>query len=452
MLNNYSTEMTENQYDEAPEKYPIYEVYQQETRSKYKDIGFAILFIAQLIFVLSFGSYNFTQSTSVFNNISNNNDALFQGESHLGKYIGGTIAMTLGFSYMLLLAIWHSPGNFIYSTNIIIIIANIILSVICFSQQQTYFGFIFILQGLFLSIWFHVARHYIPISKLLLKTAITIVGDNKSILLVPIVSLLFGLVYLIFLTSSALFFVDMYSNNDCSGCIIGVVFCILLFFWMQQIVVNVVHTTVAGVVGTWYYKHDVLDHNITWASLKRSITTSFGSICFGSLVVATIKFMRFMFNVARNSGNNNVVSCCIDCILGCLEHIIEYFNEYAYSYVGIYGTSYIESAKATWALCKNAFFSALFNDNLIYPTLTFAVLFISVSIGFLSWAATTNIVIAIVCALTSYIISSVIMNIIHSAIVALFVCCAESRELLATINPELYGAIHTNQNQEYVVV
>eukprot|EP01083_Nonionella_stella_P006817 19723_1 len=50
---------------------------------------------------------------------------------------------------------------------------------------------------------------------------------------------------------------------------------------------NVLHTTTCGVPTTWYFNPVALI-NPSRASLKRAMTSSFGSICFGSLLVALL--------------------------------------------------------------------------------------------------------------------------------------------------------------------
>lgn len=68
------------------------------------------------------------------------------------------------------------------------------------------------------------------------------------------------------------------------GAIGGTYFMLLIsFFWTLQVIKNVVHVTVAGVVGTFYFlAPDNLPRNPTAGALKRATWHSFGSICFGS--------------------------------------------------------------------------------------------------------------------------------------------------------------------------
>ena len=84
-------------------------------------------------------------------------------------------------------------------------------------------------------------------------------------------------------------------------------------------------------------------------SLIRAMTTSFGSICFGSLLVAIVQATRALAEAARNN-DNQILVCIADCLLSCLQSILEYFNKWAFVYVGLYGYSYIEAGKSEFVL------------------------------------------------------------------------------------------------------
>jgi len=103
----------------------------------------------------------------------------------------------------------------------------------------------------------------------------------------------------------------VYVTSECSaeGCAKEdnglVVFLLLLsYYWTYQVLKNIVHVTVSGTVGTWWFvpsdaasccSHAVRD------SYLRSVTTSFGSICFGSLLVAIIQAMKQMVRRLRGT-------------------------------------------------------------------------------------------------------------------------------------------------------
>ncbi len=136
----------------------------------------------------------------------------------------------------------------------------------------------------------------------------------------------------------------------------GMLFLYLVsLYWTAQVISNIVHVTTAGVVATWYFLHpQSTPSSAVCGSFKRATTTSFGSICFGSFLVAIIQATRVLVRMVEERGRNNqFIMCCIRCILRCLQDILEYFNLYAFSRVAIYGTSYWQSAKETWELFKS---------------------------------------------------------------------------------------------------
>jgi hypothetical protein len=61
----------------------------------------------------------------------------------------------------------------------------------------------------------------------------------------------------------------------------------------------------------------------------RSLTTSFGSICLGSLVVALIQALREVVRSMREN-DDSIVACCAECLIGCIESLVEYFNKWAF--------------------------------------------------------------------------------------------------------------------------
>lgn len=75
--------------------------------------------------------------------------------------------------------------------------------------------------------------------------------------------------------------------------------------------------TLQGVVAEWYL-NGAQTASSTWSSFKRAATTSFGSICFGSLIVAVVKAVHQMALEARKNKNSTVVAIA-ECLLSMLE-------------------------------------------------------------------------------------------------------------------------------------
>jgi hypothetical protein len=102
----------------------------------------------------------------------------------------------------------------------------------------------------------------------------------------------------------------------------GLLFLLLLsYFFTHQVIQNTTHVTVAGTVGAWWFSPADASGCCSAGMLGsaiRALTTSFGSICFGSLLVAIVQAMKALVNSARN-GDNQILVCIADCILGCIE-------------------------------------------------------------------------------------------------------------------------------------
>jgi hypothetical protein len=147
-------------------------------------------------------------------------------------------------------------------------------------------------------------------------------------------------------------------------------FMLLSFYWGLQVFKNISHTAIAGTVATWWYSAE--SAGATGSSLKRACTTSLGSICFGSLLVAIIQVLRSMAESAKQEGNG--AACLAECILGCLQSLVEYFNRWAYVYVGIYGYKFTQAGKAVFDLFHQRGFDAIINDDLVGNVLGFGAL------------------------------------------------------------------------------
>merc|ERR1719414_1351792 len=95
------------------------------------------------------------------------------------------------------------------------------------------------------------------------------------------------------------------------------------FYWGFQVNQNISHCTSCGVAATWYFSTEI-DYNPTPKAFKRTMTTSFGSVCLGSLMVAIIQALKAMVQSARNN-KNALISCIAMCLLNCLENLARWF-------------------------------------------------------------------------------------------------------------------------------
>ncbi|KAI9923287.1 hypothetical protein PsorP6_001070 [Peronosclerospora sorghi] len=154
------------------------------------------------------------------------------------------------------------------------------------------------------------------------------------------------------------------------------------FFYMLQVLKNILTCTTAGVIVTLWSQPNA--QKATVVALYRSLTTSFETICFVSLIVAVLQAFKTMADAAkrRASEENNRGLACLaymaECILSFLANIMEYVNQWADVYVGVYGYPFRTSGKAVMDLFKTRGWTAVINDDLTSSALSFGSLGIRV--------------------------------------------------------------------------
>mmetsp|Transcript_25119 Transcript_25119/g.69445 ORF Transcript_25119/g.69445 Transcript_25119/m.69445 type:complete len:331 (+) Transcript_25119:895-1887(+) len=228
--------------------------------------------------------------------------------------------------------------------------------------------------------------------------------------------------------------------------VVAVTVLVLCFYWTQQVIQNTIHTTTAGAVGSWWVQPIDPDSNYdggccgvdTTDSLYRSCTYSFGSICFGSLLVA---IMQTLESMARNNRNRrDILSMVIQCLIICLRSWLEYFNSWSFAYVGIYGYDYLTAGRKVIELFKARGWTILITDRLVFRVLLMANLgsaavsgLVCVTIMFFlgfnkfrndEWAAA--LVVAFwVGFVIGLIISNTVLFVVESAVRTVMICFAE---------------------------
>lgn len=96
-------------------------------------------------------------------------------------------------------------------------------------------------------------------------------------------------------------------------------------FWGSLVVKNVVFCSASGMVADWWYNGE--NTGVVGKSFSRSMTTSFGSICFGSLILAVLRAMRQMLNQGRRQGQQqNACTCIVQCLMAIIERLMQIFN------------------------------------------------------------------------------------------------------------------------------
>ncbi|RQM29073.1 hypothetical protein B5M09_002014 [Aphanomyces astaci] len=232
-------------------------------------------------------------------------------------------------------------------------------------------------------------------------------------------------------------------------------FLLLSFFWGVQVFKNIIHATVAGTVATWWFSSD--SKGATGASLGRATTTSLGSICFGSLIVAVLQTLRQLAEEASRQGD--CAACIAQCILGCLQSLMETFNRWAFVYVGIYGYKFMDAGRAVMQLFHDRGFDAIINDDLVGTALTFAAFGVGCLCALLGlvyyYIDVSNqfqyaeYILPLTGLFFGLGVAIIPMGVVDSAVATIFVCFAEDPVALQHSHPEHFNELMTEWHRQY---
>ncbi|KAI9916539.1 hypothetical protein PsorP6_017213 [Peronosclerospora sorghi] len=145
-------------------------------------------------------------------------------------------------------------------------------------------------------------------------------------------------------------------------------FMLLSFYWFMQVAKNVVHCITSGAVGEWWFgAHDA---NTIQRAQTRALTTSFGSICVGSLLVAFLNALHTLLLSTRRRKTTGSANACLECLVKLVMRNMQYFNKYAFCQVAIYGKDFRLAGSDTMQLFRNRGWTALLNDSLLSNVLS----------------------------------------------------------------------------------
>jgi len=252
-------------------------------------------------------------------------------------------------------------------------------------------------------------------------------------------------------------------NDECSPNY-GLLFLLFLsLFFTQQVLQSCVHVSVAGTVGTWWVAPNESGccSRAVCNSFIRTITTSFGSICFGSLLVAILQALRTLAATARQSDDCALFACIAECILSCLASLLEYFNKWAFIYVGVYGFGYIESGKSVMQLFANRGWEAIIADDLVGGAILLTCVIIGLIIGaicvgfaginadFLDLFQGSKVIAFFIGMIPSVLICSILLSTIASGVNTVIVMFADAPQEFEQNHPELSGKMREAWQEFY---
>ncbi|KAJ5793686.1 hypothetical protein N7457_000285 [Penicillium paradoxum] len=382
------------------------------------------------------------------------------------------LVVALVFSGLYFMGARYFTKAFIWATGILNIVFALATGIYYIARGQYGGGIVFLVFGVFAIICFISWIPRIPFTAFMLQTAMDVARGYGHVFLV---SALGGIVTVAFAAWFSVTLVSVYVayepdstgvNPSCrdGGCsrakVIGlVVYVTFAMYWLSEWIKNTIHTTIAGVYGAWYFwskSPSGMPKGSTRGAFRRATTYSFGSISFGSLIIAFINMLRQACSIAQRqeAAEGNLIGSIFFCILGCfislLDWLVTLFNRYAFCHIALYGKAYIPAAKDTWTMMRDRGVDALVQDCLMGPVLTMGSTFVAYVCALLAYLylqftnpeynrdGNFTAVIMAFSFLIGLQVCQVFMTPISSGVETIFVAIGWDPQVLVNDHPDLY--------------
>ncbi|EGG13327.1 solute carrier family 44 protein member 2 [Cavenderia fasciculata] len=128
--------------------------------------------------------------------------------------------------------------------------------------------------------------------------------------------------------------------------------------WTITFILAVNQCTIAGSIALWYWVMDKKDtpYFPVWKSFGRVLRYHLGSLALGSLILAIIKFIRYVLQYVEKKFKGKeaflarFIVKCLQCLFWCFEKFIKFLDKNAYIMISIYGYSFCKGAKRGFEL------------------------------------------------------------------------------------------------------
>jgi solute carrier family 44 (choline transporter-like protein), member 2/4/5 len=235
---------------------------------------------------------------------------------------------------------------------------------------------------------------------------------------------------------------------------------IFSFLWVSQWLFSFSTVVVSGAIGSWYWRRDkrIFDPRAYYVlhSLKRTLYFSLGTISFGSFIVAVIQMMRILFEKAYSELKKGMVEnkiakyvvWAVRIFLFVFELVIKFINKHAYVQHALYGTPFIKSAGNAFSILTRNFLQVGVLQTLTTICVWMGKILVAVvvagcgwGISYLGWfqvglnkgssssSSQSPIAIALLCFILAFLVATVFLSIVDSAIDTILQCFLVDDEL-----------------------
>ncbi|KAF9938307.1 putative choline transporter, neither null mutation nor overexpression affects choline transport [Modicella reniformis] len=452
------------------------------TEARYNDVWAAALFILNIggfacLNFHSFKAYANSQTTAPEDD-TQVATSTFAVDHSLTILVLSSIAVNFALSFGYFVLIQRKTAFLVKFSFLFNVFLTIGLGIIQIMSGSLLWGGLMLVAGILVLVCYKLWASRMPFSVLLLQTVTSVTRKYPGTLAVAFTGLFIQVAWsALWIFSLAInFFVFQKSSNcriqeddgknkllcDNNQLYMVMIYIHFVLFWNTEVIKNVVHVTISGVFSVFYFFEGSAQgtpSSPTLGSAKRAMTTSFGSICFGSLLIALLQTLRYVLNSLRSDSDEGLMvflATCAECVLSCLEGLFETFNKFAFTQVAMYGKPFVKAAQDTWELIKDRGVDAIVNESLVGNVLGMGSLAVALASGLYGYLffklfsptfyAKENeplvmAAVIVVEMILGFVMMSVPNNVIDSGVTTTFVALAEDPQTLYRTKPQLYHAI-----------
>ncbi|XP_037492889.1 CTL-like protein DDB_G0274487 [Jatropha curcas] len=362
--------------------------------------------------------------------------------------LAGGVGTVLGWTWLLLLG---SRANQMMKIAVHILTTYLaVISVLCFWCEQFFWGVAFAIGAALQFLYVICVIDRLPFTMLVLQKAVKMVWSLPEVTRVAYAFMLVMLLWM-GIWSFGVAGVVASSMEDGGRWWLLVILSVSLF-WTGAVLCNTVHVIVSGMVFL------VLIHggreatsmppNPVMKSIRYAVTTSFGSICYGSLFTAAIRTLRWEIRGLRSKiGKNECLLCCVDFMFHLVETLVRFFNKYAYVLIAVYGKSFNHSARDAWELFQSTGVEALVAYDCSGAVLLMGTLLCGLITGtcsgvwaHLKWNDRVTMV-GPTAMLMGMVLVGLAMVVVESAVTSIYICYAEDPLLIHRWDAEFFNQL-----------
>jgi hypothetical protein len=462
-FNSSDEEASDN--DELP---PPYEYPKIDFSDGWKDRGFGIGFGIFTVAVISVGLLLYIPTIYSITKLVENNEHFNEYYQHLFDsctkvemyaFVGAAAAGSV-IQFFIFFLLQLCAGRIIMCACIISIILEVVLGVALLVTVHWGACIGLFCLSIVTVISSYCLRTSIPFIEVHLRIVCVILCSYPSLILVAaavaIAEVLWFILWL-FLTVGILFVLIPLDQSDTKQggspshsyfiCSIIGFFIIIAWYWGAATLANMTRFISACTVVKWWFGNSAEQQYTFGTNMKRTFTTSFGTICLGSLLGPVLEAIHS--TAEERNGTINLASIAA-CTFRAFKNIVNCMTCWALIYAALTGQSFVQAGRSFNKLYKRHELTILTNDLLAgYCSLVvnLIVAFTSaVTGGLIAYAFVKNmssekitwtIIIAVVISSLIGLLYSVVMTIlVSSCLRTIFVCFALDPAALGTTHPE----------------